>query len=52
MTSAYFILPYLVLSAALVRALLVGAKVVPPACRHCGRSFERRTMGEPVCRCS
>jgi hypothetical protein len=52
MTSQYFILPYLVLSAALIRALLVRAKVAPPSCRRCGRAFERRMLGEPVCRCT
>jgi hypothetical protein len=35
----------------LMRALLVAAKMVPPLCGKCGLQMERRSMGEPVCRC-
>jgi hypothetical protein len=46
------LLPYLVLWAALLRALFVKANIAPPTCGHCGRLFERRALGEPVCSCS
>jgi hypothetical protein len=49
--SAEFGLPYLVLWAAMVRALLVRARIAPRSCGRCGRLFERRSLGEPVCRC-
>jgi hypothetical protein len=34
---AWMILPYFVLWAVLMNALLVRAKFVPPLCDHCGR---------------
>jgi hypothetical protein len=37
--------------ATLFQGLLVAAKVLPPACARCGLRFERRRMGERVCRC-
>jgi hypothetical protein len=46
------LLPYLVLWAALVRALFVKANIAPRTCRRCGLLFERRQLGEPVCSCS
>jgi len=46
------VLPYLVLWAALIRALFVKANIAPRTCRRCGRFFERRALGEPVCCCS
>jgi hypothetical protein len=46
------ILPYFVLWATLMKALLVKANIVPPSCARCGRTFERRDLGEPVCRCA
>jgi hypothetical protein len=46
------LLPYLVLWAALIRALFVKANIAPRTCRRCGRLFERRQLGEPVCSCS
>jgi hypothetical protein len=27
------------------------ARELPPTCRSCGRRYERRYLGEPVCRC-
>jgi hypothetical protein len=45
------VLPYFVLWATLMRALLVKANIVPPSCGRCGRKFERRELGEPVCSC-
>ncbi len=50
--TAQLLLPYFVLWATLMRALLVAAKIVPPLCARCGLNFERRALGEPVCRCS
>ncbi len=48
----FTVLTYLVFSATLMRALLVAAKIVPPSCGRCGIKLERRTLGEPVCRCA
>ena len=45
------LLPYLVLWAVLIRALFVKAKIAPPTCGRCGRLFERRQLGDPVCSC-
>jgi hypothetical protein len=44
--------PYLVLWFAMMRALLVRAEILPPTCNRCGRPFERRELGEPVCSCA
>jgi hypothetical protein len=52
MNSAAFVVPYLVLWTALMRALLVRAEVLPPTCTRCGLKYERRHMGEVVCRCT
>jgi hypothetical protein len=48
MTSS-LLLPYLVLAATLMRALLISLKVVAPLCARCGRSLERRHLGERIC---
>jgi hypothetical protein len=37
--------------ATLMRALFVKADLLPPTCARCGLRFERRALGEPVCRC-
>jgi hypothetical protein len=37
--------------ATLMRALFVKADLLPPTCARCGLRFERRAMGEQVCRC-
>jgi hypothetical protein len=37
--------------ATFARELLVFARKLPPTCRSCGRRYERRYLGEPVCRC-
>lgn len=34
------------------RAVLVYAHKLPKTCRWCNLRFERRHLGEPVCRCS
>jgi len=41
----------LIFAVTLMRGLLVAAKVLPPSCGRCGHRFERRELGEPVCRC-
>jgi hypothetical protein len=46
-----FTLPYFVLWASLLRALLVKGNIAPRSCDRCGHLFERRELGEPVCRC-
>jgi hypothetical protein len=51
MQSPYAVLTYLVFWATLVRAMLVRAKIVSPSCGRCGYPFERRALGERVCRC-
>jgi hypothetical protein len=43
--------PYIVLWAAMMRALLVRAEILPATCARCGRRYERRSMGESVCAC-
>jgi hypothetical protein len=50
MTGPFFI-AYLFLWATLMRALLVKVQVLPATCARCGLQFERRALGEPVCRC-
>jgi hypothetical protein len=47
-----FLLPYAALWLVLMRGLLVKAKIVPPTCGRCGLDFERRRLGDPVCRCA
>lgn len=37
--------------ATLMRALFVKAQLLPPTCARCGLRFERRGLGDPVCRC-
>jgi hypothetical protein len=51
MTSPAVILFYLVFWAALMRALLVQAAILPATCARCGLHYERRALGEVVCSC-
>jgi hypothetical protein len=37
--------------AALVRGLAVQVRLAAPLCGRCGHALERRSLGEPVCRC-
>ncbi len=37
--------------ATVARAMLVHVQKLPPTCSSCGRRFERRRLGEPVCGC-
>jgi hypothetical protein len=52
MTSSTLLLPYLVLCATLLRALLVKAHLVPRSCGRCALPLERQELGGRVCRCS
>jgi hypothetical protein len=45
------LVPYLVLWAALMRALLVRAQIAPPQCARCGLKLERASLGETICHC-
>ena len=47
----FLVAVYAVLWATLFRALLVQAQLAPRTCGRCGRTFERRALGEPVCSC-
>ena len=49
--TGHWLLVYGLLWATLMRALLVRAKVLPATCGRCGLPFERRALGDPVCRC-
>jgi hypothetical protein len=50
--SGQFLVPYVVLWAALMRALLVRARIAPALCARCGRKLERSQLGEQICSCS
>ena len=45
------LVPYMVLWAALMRALLARARIAPAMCARCGLKLERSQLGENVCRC-
>jgi hypothetical protein len=49
--TAQLLVPYMVLWAALMRALLVRAQIAPPLCARCGLKQERSSLGETICRC-
>jgi hypothetical protein len=49
--SSQLVVPYLVLWAALMRALLVRARIAPPLCARGGQKLERSQLGEQICRC-
>jgi hypothetical protein len=49
--SGQLVIPYLVLWAALMRALLVRARIAPAMCARCGLKLERSALGESICRC-
>ena len=42
---------YGVLWATLLKPLLERAELIPASCARCGRRFERRELGEPICSC-
>jgi hypothetical protein len=37
--------------ATVARAVLVFVQKLPPTCGRCGKRFERKHLGETVCRC-
>ena len=45
------IAPYAMLWLVLMRALLVGARVLAPMCSRCGLKLERDRLGERICAC-
>jgi hypothetical protein len=47
----WILLFFLVLAASLARAVLLADHRGPSTCTRCGRSFERRVLGEHICRC-
>jgi hypothetical protein len=47
--SSQMVVPYLVLWATLMRALLVRAQIAPPLCGRCGLRLERSQLGESIC---
>jgi hypothetical protein len=47
--SSQMVVPYLVLWATLMRALLVRAQIAPPLCSRCGLKLERSELGESIC---
>jgi len=49
--SGQLFVPYMVLWASLMRALLVRARIAPPLCGRCGLKLERSSLGESICRC-
>ena len=49
--TAQLLVPYMVLWAALMRALLVRAEIAPAMCARCGLKLERSELGESICRC-
>jgi hypothetical protein len=50
--SVLWLVPYAMLWLVLMRALLVRARLVAPTCTRCGRTRERRRLGERICACS
>ena len=50
--SGQLLLPYMVLWASLMRALLLRARIAPPLCARCGLKLERSELGETICRCA
>ncbi|MES1246441.1 MAG: hypothetical protein ABUS54_02055 [Actinomycetota bacterium] len=49
--SAPLVIVFVLFWATLMRALFVKADLLPATCARCGLRFERRSLGEPVCRC-
>lgn len=49
--SVTLLLLYLMLVATLGRAVLVADHRGPSTCSRCGLPYERRALGETICRC-
>lgn len=47
----WILLLVVLVSATVARAVLVAVHKLPPTCDTCGRRYERRHLGERVCRC-
>ena len=45
------VVAYAVLWITLIKALFARARLIPTECPRCGRLFERRELGEQICRC-
>ncbi len=50
--TAQLLIAYGVFWATLMKPLLERAQVIPASCARCGMVFERRELGEPICRCA
>jgi hypothetical protein len=51
LTSPFLAVAFVFFCAILVRGLAVQGRLAAPLCGRCGHALERKTMGEPVCRC-
>ena len=49
--TAQLVVAYAVLWVVLMKPLLARARVIPAECARCGRLYERRELGERICRC-
>jgi hypothetical protein len=49
--TAQLMVSYAVLWATLFKALLARARVIPSECARCGMLYERRELGQSICRC-
>jgi hypothetical protein len=50
-SSPVYVVAYLGLFVTVMRAFLVRAQLLPATCSRCGLRFERKRLGENVCRC-
>ena len=50
--SPVWLAPYALLWLALMRGLLVRARLLAPTCSRCGLELERRRLGERICTCA
>ena len=45
------LIAYGFLSLTFVKPLLVRAQVISASCTRCGKPYQRRELGQPVCNC-
>ena len=45
------LIAYGFLSLTLLKPLLVRAQMIQASCARCGKPYERRELGQPVCNC-
>jgi hypothetical protein len=50
--STTLIIPWFAFWVAMMRALFVHARLLPPTCARCGLRYERHALGETVCSCA